>query len=114
MGLLINKGGASAKETCLGGRSFGCRHDEHPISTRHSSIMCYRCGERMGCFLCVASAGRDLICLNCNDWALEIGTRIHGPVVGAFEMRRSKLAQAIAAEGGRRESQSQHDAGASE
>ena len=85
---------AKAEETCQGGNSLGCRHDEHPKASRHPDIYCFRCHERMGCFLCVQNA-RELVCLNCNDWATKIALKVHGPVVGSFEMRRDKLQAAI-------------------
>jgi hypothetical protein len=80
--------------TCTGGRSLGCHHIEHPKSLRHPDIRCFRCGDRMGCYACVEPA-RELVCLNCNDWATRTAMRVHGPVVGSFEMRRDKLAAAV-------------------
>ena len=79
---------------CRGGNSFGCRREEHPKSQKHADIYCFRCGDRMGCYLCVQIA-RELVCLRCNDWATKIALKVHGPVVGSFEMRREKLNKAI-------------------
>lgn len=67
-------------EVCHGGNSFGCKHDEHPISAKIPDIFCYRCDERMGCYSCVQIA-RELLCLRCHDWATRIAMRVHGPIV---------------------------------
>ena len=85
-----------AEDICRGGRSYGCRHDDHPRATKHPDIFCFRCEDRMGCFLCVESA-RELVCLNCNNWATRIAERVHGPMVGTFELRQRKLNDAIGA-----------------
>lgn len=92
--MLIRTGGVNSDETviCRGGASFGCRRDEHvqrgedtdmngkKRQVERKDVVCYRCQTRMGCTLCVQIA-RELICLNCHNWATRKGLAAHGNVV---------------------------------
>lgn len=73
---------------CSGGRSFGCKHEEHPLSKRIPNIRCQHCGERMGCNWCV-QIPQELICLNCHDWAHWKGLRQHGKMIPRAEAEKA-------------------------
>lgn len=76
----VKKSKAQEQEKCNGGNSFGCSHTEHDRSKRNPNIRCMKCDQRMGCGICVQIA-RELLCLNCRDWATKTALRAHGHVV---------------------------------
>src|SRR5690349_3571099 len=73
------RGKSSVDSTqCSGGRSFNCRHDEHPKG-KHS-VSCFRCGAYLGCSICAERAS-EVICLECNNFGHRKGIAKHGNVV---------------------------------
>lgn len=68
------------KPQCTGGRSFGCKHDEHNIG-KIPNVLCMTCKTRLGCSRCV-QIPQELLCLNCHDWAHPVALAKHGHVVG--------------------------------
>lgn len=64
---------------CTGGRSFGCKHEEHPIG-KVKNIFCRLCNARMGCSSCCQRPD-ELVCLNCHDWAHIRGLQRHGKMI---------------------------------
>ena len=91
---LKDKTSLADQNLCQGGRSWGCRHEEHPKSQKRPNIYCYRCGERMGCFLCV-QIPEELLCLRCHDWATEKAMGKHGPIVVDKKMAIQKVIEGL-------------------
>jgi hypothetical protein len=77
------------KGKCTGGRSWGCRHDEHEKG-KFPDVLCYRCKVRMGCSRCCERASQ-LICLECYNWATKGAVRIHGNVVPNIKVPRVRI-----------------------
>ncbi len=67
-------------DKCNGGNSFGCYRGEHDKSRRNPNIRCMTCNQRMGCGIC-CQIPRELLCLNCKDWATKAALNAHGHVV---------------------------------
>ena len=62
---------------CDGGNSYNCRREPHDEKRR---VFCYRCDTLMGCEACCERPS-ELICLNCRNWATQLGVRRHGSVI---------------------------------
>lgn len=77
---------------CVGGQSYGCKHEEHEKSKQWPDIICYRCHVRMGCGWCV-QIPRELLCLRCHDFATAIAMKFHGPVVQSRDRRLAEIGQ---------------------
>lgn len=73
----IPKDEGAKKTKCSGGRSYHCKHSEHE---RGKEIWCQRCHAYMGCIRCT-QIPQEVFCLNCRDWALEVGEKEHGKVL---------------------------------
>jgi hypothetical protein len=89
-------------DLCHGGKSFNCKkivigsgESEGPTLAAHMAIKwerekdgspvkggyhCRFCNEYMGCKMC-AERPSELVCLRCNDWALNAGEKKHGRMV---------------------------------
>lgn len=67
------------KDLCIGGQSWARRKFEHERG-KIKDVLCYRCGSRMGCSMCV-EIGRELLCLICHNWATRTAVRFHGDIV---------------------------------
>lgn len=74
------KESSSSGAKCPGGRSYGCKQEEHEYG-KVADIYCDRCKTRMGCSFC-CQIPRELLCLNCKDWAKQAGIDAHGHIVG--------------------------------
>lgn len=74
---------------CTGGRSFGCKHEEHDYG-RIRNIVCMKCKTRMGCFWC-CQIPRELVCLNCHEWAHPKALAAHGPMVHDLDKKREAM-----------------------
>jgi hypothetical protein len=84
------KGGVKESgDKCSGGNSFGCYHGKHDEGKRRPDIRCMNCRQRMGCSIC-CQIPRELLCLNCHDWANTIALNTHGHVVEDPEVRLNK------------------------
>lgn len=59
---------------------MNCRHTEHQRGKRQSDIYCRQCNIRMGCSTC-CEIPMEIVCLNCKDWALEVGLEKHGRMI---------------------------------
>ena len=66
-------------DKCFGGNSFACKRFEHALG-KIKNITCMTCHQRMGCSLC-CQIPRELLCLNCHDWAHPYALAAHGHVV---------------------------------
>ena len=92
--------------TCKGGRSFNCQtvieepgvdsrflgphQPQREISPRAArnqgpvlapgGYHCRKCNAYMGCYWC-AQRKSELVCLSCNDWALDDGEAEHGRMI---------------------------------
>jgi hypothetical protein len=64
---------------CRGGRSWQFKQDPHKPG-KIKDIYCYRCKTRMGCSFCCEKA-RELLCLECHNWATKTAMRYHGNIV---------------------------------
>jgi len=71
--------GDSKAGYCCGGRSWQRKQEPHPPG-KVRDVYCYRCKARMGCSRC-CERERDLLCLECHNWASKIGVAFHGNVV---------------------------------
>lgn len=80
----------SKASKCMGGKSYGCRTEEHEKSVKFPDITCYRCGTRMGCGWC-CQMPRELVCLRCHDWGSAIANDRHGPMVESREKRLAEI-----------------------
>lgn len=66
-------------DICQGGRSFGCLRKEH-AKGKVPDIYCMTCKTRMGCSVC-CQIPRELLCLECHDWAHRYALAAHGHIV---------------------------------
>jgi hypothetical protein len=71
---------------CLGGRSWQFKPEPHAPG-KVKDIYCYRCKARMGCSFCCEKA-RELLCLECHNWATKTAMRYHGNIVPCFKVPR--------------------------
>ncbi len=74
-------------EKCKGGKSWGCKHQEHD---KGRDIICYRCQNCIGCVNCCERAA-ELICLYCHNFATKTGVNIHGNIVPNIKVPRVRI-----------------------
>ena len=68
------------------GRSWQFKQDPHTPG-KIANIYCYRCKTRMGCSFC-CEISRELLCIECHNWATKAAVRYHGNVVPNFKIKR--------------------------
>lgn len=72
------------KSSCSRGRSYFSRYiGDHDAA---DTVVCYRCGARMGCKLC-CERDEELICLDCHNWAARAGVERHGDVTPSDKVK---------------------------
>lgn len=86
------------EEICPGrSRAFGAHRRGDPHPARHRHLPCRTCGADMGCRLC-SGPENELLCLNCKDWAHDLGLLQHGHVLrGAEREEGMKLLRSVVA-----------------
>lgn len=82
---------AAVKHPCQGGRSFSRLRADHEAG---DTVICYRCGERLGCTICCQQPV-ELICLICHNWGTRAGVERHGDVAPSDKVPRVRTDRGV-------------------